>query len=202
MKILNFWNNNWEKKTNQKIASVIFGVFIMILKFLKIIAITLFLIVIGGVFVLISTMLGKRELILLVTMLLLASWIHVFQKEKILSTANDFPLVGDANKILKNLKEHYEEEPPRNIFYYIFYPISSVCTFFSPVTKREMAKYFTFIHWILLICVIEGIFTSYQLYDTFGFDFALKWTFVEVLLIYFLCNFFSIPVLEIGRAHV
>ena len=64
MKILNFWNNNWEKKTNQKIASVIFGVFIMILKFLKIIAITLFLIVIGGVFVLISTMLGKRELIL------------------------------------------------------------------------------------------------------------------------------------------
>ena len=158
-----------------------------------------FLVIVGGIFVLMAVLLGKHELMVLVAVLLLACMLRALGQDRILPWFADFPLVGESSDILDNLHRHYYQNPPRYPLYYLLYPITGVFYFLrSQRSRSELGKYFQFIYWIVFICFVEGLCTTYQLSRDFGLGFALRWALVELVLIYFLCNFFAIPVMVSG----
>jgi hypothetical protein len=160
-------------------------------------AMLFFLVFIGSIFVSMSVMLGKSELVFLIFFLLLGSLLKSFTSRQDIPYFSDLPLVGDATRILHSLEKFYAAYPPKIIFYYLFYPISSVINFFlgSRISKTELSKYFTLIHWVILVLFIEGFIRSYQLYQTFGLRFTVQWCVLEFVLVYFLCNLFAIPLI-------
>lgn len=150
----------------------------------------------GGLFVAVAVMLGKSELVLLLVILLLACMVkRSGGEESPWPYMQDLPLVGDATRILGSLQNFYGENPPRSILYYLFYPVTGVLGFWiSPErTRRELARYFQWIHWIILILFIEGFLVIADLSQTFNARFAIQWAILEFILVYFLCHFFAIP---------
>ncbi len=167
-------------------------------KMLQIFGMLFFIVLIGAVFVVVTVMLGKPELLLLVVFLLLGCLLKgCFGKKQVLSYLQAFPLLGDAARILNSVEEFYQRHAPKTIVYYLLYPVTSTISFLlgSRMTRNELGKYFTLIHWIILILFIEGFVRTYQLSQVFGLSFAIKWAILEFVLVYFLCNFFAIPLI-------
>lgn len=151
---------------------------------------------IGFLFVSFAVMLGKYELITLVFILLLGALLRPICNKK-WKVLEDLPVLGEATKIYEDLEKYYSECKPKPFFYYLLYPVSGIYTFFfhsSENARRELNAYFGLIQWIILLLLV-GSFTSYfQIYQYCELDFALQWFYLELLSIYFLCNFFAVPV--------
>lgn len=165
--------------------------------FILLLFLSIFIIAIGSIFVLIAVMLGKYELLFLVIVLLIGNIFYSMRKEQSSEFLENIPLVGDCIGILDSLSTFYKTKAPRNVFYYLIFPVTSVLSYFwrNEDTKKELRQYFKLIQWIVLIALVEGIFSSYALYKNFGTEFTLRWLLIEIVFIYFLCNFFTIPLI-------
>ncbi|MBK06467.1 MAG: hypothetical protein CL932_16950 [Deltaproteobacteria bacterium] len=154
-----------------------------------------FLTLIGSLFVSFSVLLGKYELITLAFVLLAASSLRVLLSEEKQERLKELPLVGGAVKLYDKLELHYKTQPPTFFLYYLFFPITGPVGFlFSRNARKELAVYASLIQWMLLLLLAEGVASYYRLYRHFDAGFVMDWFYLELLIIYFLCNFFTIPV--------
>ncbi|HAA58557.1 MAG TPA: hypothetical protein DCE42_27590 [Myxococcales bacterium] len=157
---------------------------------------TFFLATIGVLFVAFSVLLGKTELIALAYVMLAAVGVKAWLPEEWHPKLQKVALVGEGMKIFGRLEKHYYQHHPRSIFFYLFFPITGIWLFFfgGEEGRRELKAHFGLLQWIILLVVIEGFASYFRFSQHFSWGFALSWLMVELLSVYFLCNFFAVPV--------
>ncbi|BBM86588.1 hypothetical protein [Candidatus Uabimicrobium amorphum] len=168
----------------------------MLWRVLEFLFVSVFIIAIGVLFVSLSVMLGKYELISLVFVILVGAAMRPLLSEKHLRMIARFPILSEAMEIYDDLEKFYMRYPVKSIFYYMLYPISGMVSFlFSRQRAREeLNAYFSLIKWIMLLLIIEGFASYFRVYQHFDSSFVFKWFYLELLSVYFLCNFFAVPV--------
>ena len=151
--------------------------------------------VIGILFVGFSIFLGKYELLSVAFVLVLATNVRSFIPQKLRIACESIPVLGEGLEIFNQLETYYVQYRPRSPFYYILYPITSILGFVKggERAQRELAAYFYLIRWIVLLLVIESADLYLDLSQQFNWFFSFKWLYLELLCLYFLSNFFMIP---------
>lgn len=156
---------------------------------------TLFLCVIGCLFVSFAVLLGKNELIILAYVLLISasvrSLLSIERRKKLEKVA----IIGEGLKVFNRLEAHYIQHPPRSILYYVFFPVTGILSFFLSKDRgrQELKAYWGLLQWILVLLFIGGFSSYYRFYKHFTWSHSITWLYTELLAIYFLCNFFAVP---------
>ena len=173
--------------------------------FIELIFIICFISTIGSLFVVFSVLLNKIELLILVYVLLLAALLHSFFSFEFRKKLEKVAVIGEGMKIFNRLERFYVEERPYSFFYYLLFPITGLLSFFFSKKRgrTELKAYFGLVQWIIVLLLIEGFSSYYRFYQHFELNFALLWLYAELLSVYFLCNFFAVPLattsLRLGR---
>ena len=110
-------------------------------------------------------------------------------------TCECIPVIGEGLEIFNKLETHYMKYRARTIFYYLLYPLTSIFGFiFGGLSaRRELGTYFHLIRWLIILLAIESAAIYYELSQHFSLTFTLKWLYLELLCLYFLANFFMVP---------
>ena len=170
--------------TQESLKSIIFDLVIV----------TFFLGFIGSLFVSFSVFLGKFELLILAFVLLLAASIRALLSPQKRERYENLPIIGEGLIIFNHLEAHYLHHTPRSIFYYFLYPITGIWSFFFHSSgRRELGAYFKLIQWMVILLCVESLGSYLRFYGHFESDFAFSWFYLELLCVYFLCNFFTVP---------
>ena len=155
-----------------------------------------FLCLIGCLFVASSVLLGKYELLILAYVLLAASIVRPMLSNKQLKRLEEVAIIGEGIKIFSHLERFYLREQPRSIFFYLFFPVTGVISFFLSKDRgrRELKAHFILVQWIVVLLLAGGFASYSRFYQHFPWKTATTWLYMELLTVYFLCNFFAIPV--------
>lgn len=155
----------------------------------------IFLSVIGVLFVAFCVLLGKYELLILAYVLLTAAVVRPLISEQRMEKLQKMAVIGEGLKIFTHLERYYLQYPPRSIFFYLFFPITGIFSFFFSKERgrRELKAHFILVQWILVLLLIQGFASYSRFYQHFPWRFASAWLYMELLSVYFLCNFFAIP---------
>jgi len=155
----------------------------------------IFLSVIGVLFVAFCVLLGKYELLILAYVLLTAAVVRPMISEQRMEKLQKMAVIGEGLKIFTHLERYYLQYPPRSIFFYLFFPITGIFSFFFSKERgrRELKAHFILVQWILVLLLIQGFASYSRFYQHFPWRFASAWLYMELLSVYFLCNFFAIP---------
>ncbi|HAA55136.1 MAG TPA: hypothetical protein DCE42_10280, partial [Myxococcales bacterium] len=156
---------------------------------------SLFLALIGGLFVVFCVLLGKKELLILAYVLLSAVFLRSLLSEQWQYLLERIVIIGEGLRIFRILEEHYTQYEPRTMWYYLFFPITSVWGFVVDRERgrKELKSYWRLLQWVLFMLIIGGFTSYYRLYRYFSWQTSLAWLYTELLAIYFLCNFFAVP---------
>ncbi|MCB9640070.1 MAG: hypothetical protein H6728_04635 [Myxococcales bacterium] len=154
-----------------------------------------FLSVIGVMFVAFCVLLGKYELLILAYVLLGATVVRPFISDEQMKKLQRVAVIGEGLKIFTHLERYYLQHAPRSFFFYLFFPVTGIFSFFFSKERgrRELKAHFILVQWILVLLLIQGFASYSRFYQHFPWKFATTWLYMELLSVYFLCNFFAIP---------
>ncbi|GEM_PF-1777125 len=96
------------------------------------------------------------------------------------------PLLSDAVDTVRNFYDYYYNNKPKNIIYYLFYPVIILFKIFPKSDRTELKLYGNIVLVILITLILESIFSSKSSYLSI-------WTTMEnIILVILMIFFFSI----------
>lgn len=147
-------------------------------------------------FVMLSLALGKFEIIVLAMVLLIAALVRSWVSVETRLQLECIPIIGEGLEVFRSLEEHYLRFQPKHFSYYLLYPLTSVVHFMSgrPFMREELSAHFSLVRWMVLLLIIEGSSSYFEVYSRSESIVSYNWIYVELLCIYFLLNFFLLPI--------
>ncbi len=140
-------------------------------------------------------LLGKPKLLILAYVLLGVAMIRPMISDQRMEKLQRLAVIGEGLKIFTHIEQYYQKYPHRTLFFYLFFPITGIFSFFFSKERGrlELKAHFVLVQWIVVLLLVQAAASAKTLFQQFPWSVAASWLLTETLFLYFLCCFFAIP---------